>query len=291
MRSAGTTTLISLGPNGGNGVQTAFYKSNTPDGTKVFFETAESLVSGDSDIARDVYQWSSGTVTRLSTGPSGGNDSDFDTFYEGSSTDGTHVFMSTDEQLTSTDTDPTTDMYERFGSTTTQLSIGPAGGNGNVDFDYDAFFDGASADGTKVWLDTDEGLTTDDTDTGYDVYERSGGTITRVSTGPTGGNADLDVFFDAGSADGTRVYFDTIEPLVAGDTDPASDIYVRSGGTTTLVSTGPTAATGATFPPSPRSPARTGRTSSSVPRRGWSPGTPTGSRTSTSVTSSPARRR
>jgi len=247
MRSAGTTTLISLGPNGGNGVQTAFYKANTPDGTRVFFETAESLVSGDSDIARDVYQWSSGTVTRLSTGPSGGNDSNFDTFYEGSSTDGTHVFMSTDEQLTSTDTDPTTDVYERFGSTTTQLSIGPAGGNGNVDFDYDAFFDGASADGTKVWLDTDEGLTTDDTDTGYDVYERSGGTITRVSTGPTGGNANLDVFFDAGSADGTRVYFDTIEPLVAGDTDPASDIYVRSGGTTSLVSIGPNGGNGGDF--------------------------------------------
>ena len=62
-------------------------------------------------------------------------------------------------------------------------------------------------------------LTTDDTDTAYDIYERSGATITRVSTGPTGGNGDLDVFFDAGSADGTRVFFDTIESLVAGDTD------------------------------------------------------------------------
>jgi hypothetical protein len=247
MRSAGSTTLISLGPAGGNGVQTVFYKGNTADGTRVFFETAESLVSGDSDIARDVYQWLSGTVTRLSTGPSGGNDSNFDTFYEASSADGTRVFMSTDEGLTSSDTDLTADVYERFGTTTTHLSIGPAGGNGNIDFDYDAFFDGASADGTKVWLDTDEVLTADDTDTAYDVYERSGATITRVSTSATAGNDSIDVFFDAGSADGTRVFFDTIEPMVPADTDPSTDIYVRSAGTTTLVSTGPSGGNGGQY--------------------------------------------
>jgi hypothetical protein len=237
LRSAGTTTLISLGPNGGNGTQTAFYRASTPDGTRVFFETAESLINTDTDIARDVYQWASGTVTRLSTGPNGGNSSDFDTFYEGSSTDGTRVFLGTDESLVSTDTDLFADVYERVGSTTNHLSIGPAGGNGNINFDYDAFFDGASADGTKVWFDTDEALTTDDLDTGYDIYERSGATITRISTGLGGGNTGPDAFFNAGSADGTRVFFDTIESLASSDTDPSTDIYVRSGGATTQVST------------------------------------------------------
>ena len=72
------------------------------------------------------------------------------------------------------------------GSTTTHLSIGPAGGNGNLDFDYDAFFDGVSADGSKVWLDTDEVLTADDTDESFDVYERSGASITRISIGSDG---------------------------------------------------------------------------------------------------------
>ena len=247
LRSAGTTTLISVGPNGGNGTQNVFFRANTPDGSRVFFDTAESLISSDSDIARDVYQWASGTVTRLSTGPTGGNDSDFDAFYEGASNDGTRVFLSTDESWTSTDSDPMSDVYERFGSTTTHLSIGPAGGNGNVDFDYDAFYDGNSADGTKVWLDTDEKLTTDDTDDAYDVYERSGATIARISAGPAGGNDVIDVSFDAGSADGSRVYFDTIEPLVAGDTDFSADLYMRSGGTTTLQSIGPAGGNGGEF--------------------------------------------
>ncbi len=253
LRSAGATTLLSLGPNGGNGIQTVIFRANTPDGTRAFFETAEPLVTGaggDSDTARDVYQWFGGAVTRISVGTPGGNDSDFDTAYEGSSTDGTRVFMSTDESLNGTDGDSTTDVYERFGSTTTQLSIGPAGGNGNVNCTCDALYDGASADGTKVWMDTDEALTADDMDTAYDIYERSGATTTRVSTGPNGGNGALDAFFDAGSPDGTRVYFDTIESLVGGptgDLDPATDIYVRSGGTTTLASIGPNGGNGGQF--------------------------------------------
>jgi hypothetical protein len=247
LRSAGTTTLISPSPTVPGGPQTVFYKANTLDGSRVFFETAESLVAGDSDIARDVYQWLGGTLTRLSTGPSGGNNSDFDTFFEDASADGTRVVLGTDESLTSSDTDLTADVYERFGSTTTHLSIGPAGGNGNIEFDYDAFFDGASADGTKVWLDTDEVLTADDTDIAYDIYERSGATITRVSTSPSGGNGGLDAFFNAGSADGTRVFFDTIENLVAGDTDFGTDIYVRSAGATALVSTGPSGGNGGDF--------------------------------------------
>jgi hypothetical protein len=54
-----------LGPNGGNGVQTVIYKGNSQDGSRAFFETAESLISSDSDTARDVYQWASGTVTEV----------------------------------------------------------------------------------------------------------------------------------------------------------------------------------------------------------------------------------
>ena len=125
------------------------------------------------------------------------------------------MFFHSDSSFAASDFDTMQDVYERSGGTTTHLSIGPAGGNGNVDFDYDAFFDGASADGSKVWLHTDEVLVAGDTDAANDVYERAGATIDVVSTGPTGGNADSSAFFDGASADGSRVFFDTQEPLTA----------------------------------------------------------------------------
>ena len=116
-----------------------------------------------------------------------------------------------------------------------ELSIGPNGGNGAVN----AFFDGSSLDGTHAFFETSESLISSDTDAVFDIYERVGNTTSRVSTGSTGGNGASDAFFDGASDDGSRVFFDTDESLVAGDTDTAIDIYQRSGGTTTLVSTGP----------------------------------------------------
>jgi len=161
--------------------------------------------------------------------------------------DGNHVFFVTDEPLASSDVDAMQDVYDRSGGTTTHLSIGPAGGNGNLDFDYDAEFDGASADGSKVWLHTDEVLVANDTDDQNDVYERSGGNISLVSVGSTGGNGPLGAYFDGASKDGSHVFFDTQEPLVGGDTDTAYDIYDRFGGATTLVSTGPNGGNGNFF--------------------------------------------
>ena len=65
-----------------------------------------------------------------------------------------------------------------------------------------------------------------------------------LSIGPTGGNGPADVFFSFASGDGARAFFETPESLVAGDTDTAYDIYQRQGGTTTLISTGPTGGNG-----------------------------------------------
>ncbi len=238
MRSGGTTTWISTGPSGGNASFSVVFLAISADGSRVFFDTLESLVGGDSDSDFDIYQRSGSTTTLISTGPAGGN-GEHSPDFDGISKDGTHVFFSTDEILVSSDTDVSFDVYERSGSTTTHLSIGPAGGNGNIDFDYDAFFSGASADGTKVWLDTNEVLTADDTDESDDIYQVSGGSISRISFGPTGGNAELPTFFGGSSEDGSRVFFDTQESLVAADTDSAVDVYERSGGATILLSTGP----------------------------------------------------
>ena len=69
-----------------------------------------------------------------------------------------------------------------------------------------------------------------------DIYERSGGSTTWVSTG---GNGSHDASFAGATPDGTHVFFHTTEPLTGADTDPNTlDVYDRSGGNTILVSVG-----------------------------------------------------
>jgi hypothetical protein len=238
-RSGGTTTLISTGPDGGNGAFAAFFDGASTDGTKVFFHTNESLISDDSDSSQDVYQRSGGTTTLISsqTGLDGGNGG-FGAFFEGASADGTKVFFDTDESLiAASDTDATKDIYQRSGGTTTLVSTGPDGGNGA----FNAAFRGASADGTKVFFETSESLVSPgDSDTSQDIYERSSGTTTTlISTGPDGGNGAFGTDFNAVSTDGTKVLFGTDESLVAAtDTDSDFDLYERSGTTTTQLSQG-----------------------------------------------------
>ncbi len=245
-RSGGTTTRISTGPAGGNGAFDATFAGASADGTRVFFYTTEPLAAGDTDTASDIYERAGGTTTRISTGPSGGNSNDSASFL-GASTDGARVFFLTFEQLEAGDADLQYDIYERFGGATTRISTGPAGGNGA----HSATFNGASADGTRVFFMTRESLLAEDTDTGCtngggceDIYERSGGTLTRISIGLGGGNGSFPAVFDGASTDWTRVFFSTAEPLAAGDTDTRIDLYERSGGTTTRISTGPTGGNG-----------------------------------------------
>ena len=151
------------------------------------------------------------------------------------------MFFETDEQLLAADTDSETDVYERSAGTTSLVSTGPAGGNGP----FFVAFGGVSADGTRVVFETDEQLVAGDTDAFYDVYQRAGGTTTLISTGPAGGNGNFDAGYRDISADGSHVFFQTQEQLVAADTDAQTDVYGRSGGTTTLLSTGPAGGNGA----------------------------------------------
>ena len=221
-RSGGQTTLISTGPDGGNGEFGASPNGVSADGARVLFSTAESLVSADTDTQTDVYERSGGQTTLISIGPDGGN-GPFGANFEGVSTDGTGVLFSTDESLVSADTDAENDVYERSGGQTTLISTGPAGGNGV----FDPSFEDVSADGAVVLFSTDESLVSADTDAQFDVYERSGGQTTLISTGPAGGNGAFESSFEGVSADGARVLFSTDESLISADTDTAEDVYVK----------------------------------------------------------------
>ena len=243
--AANSTTLVSQGAAScagsgcGNGVNPAFFKQASTNGSKVFFTSSEGLIAGENDGLIDVYQRNLETgATSLvsSSGPCPGT-AVCNAVYGGASNDGSHVFFETTERIAAGDIDSAADIYEWAGGTAILSSTGPDGGN---DDDSNVTYAANSADGTAVFFHTEEPLDeTADGDAVQDVYRRAGGVTTLISTGPTD-DAPLAASFkwispnDSSSA----VIFITAEPLVAADEDEAQDVYERSGTTTTLLSAG-----------------------------------------------------
>ena len=149
----------------------------------------------------------------------------FAALYKGVSQDGSLVFFASNEQLTTSDTDSRSDVFQRSGGTTTKLSLGPNGGNGA----FDTNLVGASADGSKVWLETREALVSGDTDGACEddighsscpvstFTSAAGGTTTLISTG---GNGSHEASMGTATQDGTHVFFHTTESLDAGRQGP-----------------------------------------------------------------------
>ena len=148
------------------------YRGSSADGKVVFFDTEEQLIEGDTDNKRDVYERSydeavGAYVTReVSLGPTGGTNS-YPAQFEAASEDGTRVFFSTEERLVAEDTDLQTDIYMRDleNGTTVLVSSGgaacaPGCGNGTTS----ATFANATADGSKVFFETKERLSSADSD-------------------------------------------------------------------------------------------------------------------------------
>jgi hypothetical protein len=99
-----------LGPNG-------FVNNLTPDGKRVFFESAEALVSTDTDEVNDVYEWeeegvgscdrAGGCVYLLSSGQSSREN-----FLYAHSQSGDDVFFTTEDALTDADTGGAVSIYD-----------------------------------------------------------------------------------------------------------------------------------------------------------------------------------
>jgi hypothetical protein len=213
------------------------FSGASSDGSHVFFESNERISEADEDSSQDVYDWSgAGPAALASTGPSGGNGA-FNVTYSGTSGSTDAVYFETSEALDPADKDSAQDVYVRSEGATELVSTGPEGGNGSAP----ASFQWASPDGSSpaAIFSTSEALVPEDTDAMPDVYVRGGGETTLVSTGPEGGNGAFSSAFAQASADGSRVFFVTAEPLVEEDEDASADIYLRADGETALVSTGP----------------------------------------------------
>jgi hypothetical protein len=248
--SNSTTTLVSQGASScaesgcGTGLADSTFVGATPDGSEAFFVSDEQLASGDSDSSFDVYVRDvlSGTTTLVSKGESpcapGCGNGAFAASFNAVSANGSVVVFSSDERLTSGDEDNLKDIYERSltSGTTTLVSQGAASCPAGLD--CNAVFRGASEDGSHVFFQTDQQLSASDEDESSDVYAWTGGAPALVSTGPTDPNGASPATFAGTSADGATVFFQTSEPLTAGDGDEATDVYARDPGkgTTALVS-------------------------------------------------------
>ncbi|HEX8122130.1 MAG TPA: hypothetical protein VF549_12770 [Solirubrobacteraceae bacterium] len=185
-RSGDATTLIT--PNTWDSVE---WGGASADGSKVFFESYDYL-PGDQDSQQDVFQRSGGTTTLLSGGatPASGQ---YNAFFDASTPDGGTVWITTREPLTADDTDSPatvescfnpscTDVFARSGATTTLLSL-PGADAAPGAGDAEAWFRGATPDGSHVFFSSPGALTAADTFPGYDVYERAGGVTTLLAGG------------------------------------------------------------------------------------------------------------
>lgn len=242
----GVTKLVTQGasecaPACGNGAFAATFADADESGSKVFFETKEKLVAGDTDAASDLYvrDLQSEETKLVSVGetaclPGCGN-GEFDVSRRGISADGSHAYFTTAEPLSPADTDSALDIYSRDLETgvTSLVSQGGCAGCGNSG--AVPIFDGSSADGSRVFFSSDEKLVGADTDNATDVYGRD------LPNGPTflvsGGSGEGTASYSAASADGSHVFFTTAESLLPGDTDSANDIYEWEAGGLELVTT------------------------------------------------------
>ncbi|MDQ1394940.1 MAG: hypothetical protein QOG64_199, partial [Acidimicrobiaceae bacterium] len=242
--SNGALELISAPGSGASATDDpAYYDGMSSDGSKVFFESYQSLLTADGDGNNDVYRHTSGTTApALMTMPGTGADPAADATYRGNTSDGGTLFFMTTQQMgtTTNDTDSNVDVYSGTPNTAATLVSAPDV-NAPAATSQDVTYDGASTNGSRVFWSTDQPMTSDDTDTAADIYMTNAGTTTLVSVGSSG-NGTHGVAFAGNTPDGDRIAFVTDEQLTNADSDTDGDIYVRgpfSGTPQTTLASGP----------------------------------------------------
>lgn len=240
------TRELSTGPTGGNDAVNALFEAISEDGSEVFFQTTEPLVAADTDRSNDVYvrKVGAGSPELVTVGEADQNGA-ADASYVGAVPDGEEVFFVTAESLSSADQDNADDIYERdLAGGETHLVSAPASGCATCEPNAFPFYNGVSAGGQRVFFATSGKLSPADTDSAVDIYARDlpGGPTELISAGNLGcgcGNdSSQDAVFAGSSSNGAKVFFETAEPLAAGDTDEGNDVYERAAGSTTLISPG-----------------------------------------------------
>jgi hypothetical protein len=220
--SNGTPTLLTPGTT--FGVDCAGVSS---DGNTVVFDSDEQLAGADTDDTEDLYVRSSGQYVLLTPGTA--DSPSFDAI----SSDGSKVFFDTSEELTGSDSDSgANDVFMSVGGTVTWMSRA----TGVSEPSDGVYFDGISADGSRLVFDSTGSFTATDQDVDdSDVFVRDGGTTTLASQ--SAGDANLSSYYSRITKNGQHIFFYSWESISPDDQDGGqADVYDFTGGQTTLVS-------------------------------------------------------
>ncbi len=241
---AGLTTRLDTDSSGvvGNGFATAVVIS--ADGRYVAFDSeATNLVAGDTNGFRDTFikDTVTGGISRIGTDSSGGQ-GNFISEISAISSDGRYVaFNSTSTNLVTGDTNGVQDSFikDTLTGVTTRISTDSSGDQANSNSNVFAI----STDGRYVAFNSNAtNLVAGDTNGVQDSFIKDmlTGVTTRVSTDSLGVQGNSTSSVASISADGRYVaFYSNATNLVAGDTNGASDIFIKDmeTGVTTRVST------------------------------------------------------
>jgi Tol biopolymer transport system component len=233
----GPTELVSAGSGacqpacGNDSSEDAVFAGSSSDGSKVFFETAESLAEAEGDGGNDVYERAGGATTLVSPGTEDKPANiarESGTFRPAISADGGKVFFQTTEALLA-DSDSANDVYE-YSSGSVRL-VTPNGCTGGG---CGSTFDALTPDGSVLSFSSEEQLVAADEDSSPDIYAvtTSGGPPVLASGGalscsPGCGNEDSPAVFNRMSSDGEVIVFNSAEKLTGVDGDADSDLFAH----------------------------------------------------------------
>lgn len=241
-RAAGTTRVISKGPNGRVGNAYSWTPSISADGAFVGFESGSSSFVYDLNEQPDVFvvEVASGAISRVSIS-SGGDEANGPSRLPSLSADGRYVaFESEADNLVQGDGNGARDIFvhDRAIGKTVRVSISTAGTESNGNSSRPAI----SADGRYVAFESDaNNLVAGDTNGVSDIFlhDRVTGETTRVSVITGGGQVENFNKFPVISDQGRFVAFQSASFDIAADTvNGFLDIHLhdRSTGVTERIS-------------------------------------------------------
>ncbi len=232
----GQTRRVSLSSSGAQGNGSSMSPQISTDGRVVVFRSAApNLVGGDTNDVADIFvRWLDSGETRRVSVSSNGAQANGDSNAPVISNDAQYVaFVSSASNLVGDDTNAVTDVFSHhlLSGQTERLSVDSSGNQSDEGIDPHLSI---SAEGRFVaFASPATNLVADDTNKYADVFihDRWSGLTERLSVNSSDQQANLESYHPSLSADGRYAAFDSFASnLVTGDTNAASDVFLRDRG-------------------------------------------------------------